>query len=80
MVMSTELEIQVNGQWTKMNVIDALAKGERKGHCIECHKDVRAQAEAKNGAAAHVYHLSRNKKCPLSDTKDSKRLRKLIQP
>jgi hypothetical protein len=75
MAISTELEIQDNGQWTKMNVIVALAKGVRNGHCIECHKDVRAQAQAKNGAAAHVRHLSRNKKCSLSDTKESKRLR-----
>lgn len=82
MVLSAELEVRVKGQWKKMNVVDALAEGIRNGRCIypKCQKPVRAQAEAKNGAAAFVRHQERNKKCPFSDTKDSRRLRRLIQP
>lgn len=58
-----------------MNVLDALAVSERYGQCVKCHEPVRAHARGKNGAAAHVEHLKRNKKCPLSDTKESKLLR-----
>jgi hypothetical protein len=76
MVMSTELEVRLSGHWKKMNVVDALAEGISNGRCIypQCHKPVRANAQGKNGNAAFVRHERRNKKCPFSDTKDSRRL------
>jgi len=63
MAKSTEIEVQINGQWKRMKVTDALAMNERYGRCIECHQPARAHARAKNGAAAHVEHLSWNEKC-----------------
>jgi len=76
MVMSTELEVRLKGHWKKLNVVDALAEGIRNGRCIypQCHKPVRANAQGKSGNAAFVRHEKRNKKCPFSDTKDSRRL------
>jgi hypothetical protein len=69
MPRSTEIEIEIGGQWKRMNVEDALAINERYGRCWKCHEPARAHAKAKNGAAAHVEHRARNKKCPLSDCK-----------
>lgn len=70
MPRSTELEVEIQGQLKRMNVEDALAANERYGQCVVCHERVRAHAKGKNGAAAHVEHLSRNRKCPLSDCKN----------
>jgi RNA polymerase-binding transcription factor DksA len=67
MARSTELEVEANGKWEIKNVDDALAIGKRYGQCVKCHEPARAHRRGKNGAAAHVEHLSRNKKCPLSD-------------
>jgi hypothetical protein len=32
MARSTELEVQINGEWKTMNVVDALATNERYGN------------------------------------------------
>ena len=65
MARSLALEIQVQGQWKKMNVVDALAIDERYGRCVECHESARGHARGKNGAAAHVEHLPGKKPCKL---------------
>ena len=44
MARSLALEIQVQGQWKKMNVVDALAIDERYGRCVECHESARGHA------------------------------------
>jgi len=60
----------MNGEWKTMNDFDALAINERYDQCVKCRESVRAHAQGKNASAAHVEHLKRNKKCPLSETKE----------
>lgn len=60
----------------EMHVDKALAEGIKRGQCIECNEEVMPREKMKTGAHSHVRHLNRNKKCSLSDTKDSKILRK----
>jgi hypothetical protein len=66
MAKSTKLDVLINGKWKRTTVEDALAIGERYGRCIECERPARAHSQGRNGAAAHVEHLSWNKKCSLS--------------
>jgi hypothetical protein len=67
MPKSDRLEVKRNREWVPIGVKDAIATNERRGRCVECGRSVRVHGRGKNGAAAHVEHITRNLRCSLSD-------------
>jgi hypothetical protein len=54
-------------EWIRLNVDDALARNERHGRCIECHKSAGAHRRSANGGQAPlVEHLEAKPKRSLS--------------
>ncbi len=67
MPKSTILEVKRGRKWGRLSVNDAIARYERHGRCIKCHKPAKAhRRSAKGKQAAHVEHFDDNPKCSLS--------------
>ncbi len=51
----------------QLKVDVAIARNERHGRCVECHKPAMAHRRSARGTqAAHVEHFDANPKCSLS--------------
>jgi hypothetical protein len=67
MPKSTTLEVKRGKTWVRLSVNDAIARNERHGRCVECHKRARAHECSRGGGqAAHIEHFKANPKCSLS--------------
>ena len=67
MPKSTMLEVKHGRKWIRLNVNVAIARNERHGRCIECHKSAKAHSRAASGRqAAYVEHFKNNPECSLS--------------
>ena len=68
MPKSADFEIERNGRWEGISVIEVLAINEKRGRCIECRKPGKAHRVSRHGTqAAHFEHDKRNPGCSRSD-------------
>lgn len=67
-----ECEVRVRGAWVRVSLDDALNRldASRPKRCIQCHGEVRAHAEGRDGMAAHFEHRHRHKGCSFGDCFD----------